>query len=449
MLEILETDEVGRSLATYVLTLETDKNVRRIDVVPASSNARPGQRLLSLFLPSGYPHTVSHDYTSYQVFDSLQAFSSSIAGLLASRAVLQGIGVGDENASATAAMLLSVLQESMGRVATIFFAHWCSRSIEAECKMYRLAADIFNDTAMIMDCLSPMFPKPIRVPLLCASSVFRALCGVAGGSSKAILSSHFAQADNIGELNAKDSSQETVISLLGMWVGGIVVSNVTSALATWFWLLSLLAIHISTNYAAVTSVNLRTLNRQRSNIVFSALMAEGKSTSPEQAARQERLFEKESILRWQGRLNLGTCHIGVQLQDLFRCMGGTFDAHTGALKGLSVPFEKLMDLFVNEEYLLWFDVHTKTAAIVLTEQATTQSKLKAWSHGLRVAWVCRDSMASEGRNGGEYMMQTLESTLRVHNQVIDGYFRKLEATGWNIHVAALETEAGTRVGRRS
>ena len=68
--------------------------------------------------------------------------------------------------------------------------------------MYRLAADVFNDTAMIFDCLSPALPKALRVILLSFSSVLRALCGVAAGSSKASLSAHFAKWGNLGELNA-------------------------------------------------------------------------------------------------------------------------------------------------------------------------------------------------------------------------------------------------------
>ena len=88
--------------------------------------------------------------------------------------------------------------------------------------MYRLAADVFNDAAMVLDCLSPALPnRGVRVAVLAFSSVLRALCGVAAGSAKASLSAHFAQAGNLGEVNAKDSSQETVISLLGMLVGGV------------------------------------------------------------------------------------------------------------------------------------------------------------------------------------------------------------------------------------
>lgn len=115
-------------------------------------------------------------------------------------------------------MLLSILQESTGRIATIAFAHRYGVAFEPECKMYRLAADIFNDAAMMLDCLSPALPKPARVMLLSSSSVLRALCGVAAGSSKASLSAHFARWGNLGELNAKDSSQETLISLAGMLV---------------------------------------------------------------------------------------------------------------------------------------------------------------------------------------------------------------------------------------
>jgi hypothetical protein len=113
-----------------------------------------------------------------------------------------GVGVGDASASPTAALLLSVLQESMGRIATILFAHKLGTSLEPECKMYRLAADIFNDTAMILDCLSPAFPKAARVLILSFSSVLRSLCGVCAGSAKASLSAHFAKKGNLGELNA-------------------------------------------------------------------------------------------------------------------------------------------------------------------------------------------------------------------------------------------------------
>jgi hypothetical protein len=76
-------------------------------------------------------------------------------------------------------------------------------ALEPECKTYRLAADVFNDIAMILDCLSPGVPAGyMRVAVLSTAGVLRALCGVAGGSSKASLSAHFARWGNLAELNA-------------------------------------------------------------------------------------------------------------------------------------------------------------------------------------------------------------------------------------------------------
>lgn len=90
----------------------------------------------------------------------------------------------------------------MGRIATILFAHRLGTALEPECKMYRLAADVLNDAAMILDCLSPAFPRASVILIFSTSSVLRALCGVAASSSKASLSAHFAKWGNLGELNA-------------------------------------------------------------------------------------------------------------------------------------------------------------------------------------------------------------------------------------------------------
>ncbi|KAI5926021.1 vitamin B6 photo-protection and homoeostasis-domain-containing protein [Camillea tinctor] len=249
--------------------------------------------VLDIFLPAGYPHTVTRDYTPYQIYDSLQAFSSTIAGLLSSRAVLQGFGVGDAASSATAAVLLTVLQESTGRLATILFAHRLGRAIEPECKYYRFIADLFNDSALFLDILCPALPSYFKVAALCGSGILRALCGVSAGAAKASLSAHFARNGNLAELNAKDGSQETVISLLGMLAGSLFVRVVHGHLAVWAWMAALVSIHLWTNYQAVRSVQMRTLNRQRATLVITEFLRSGHVLRPEQVAL------REHILRWK------------------------------------------------------------------------------------------------------------------------------------------------------
>ncbi|KAG9229349.1 vitamin B6 photo-protection and homoeostasis-domain-containing protein [Amylocarpus encephaloides] len=410
--------------------------------------------ILNAFLPAGYPHSVSHDYLEYQIYDSLQAFSSSIAGLLSNRAVLEGIGVGSTHTTPTHALLLSVLQDSLGRIATILFAHRLGRSLEPECKTYRLLADIFNDSAMVLDCLSPALPKPTRVALLAFSSCLRSLCGVAAGSSKASLSSHFAIQGNLGELNAKDSSQETIISLLGMLVGSLVVGHITTKWETWISLIFLLAIHLGTNYLAVRAVSMRTLNRQRSNIVFSEAIEvavtskEAESPGlellkPEEVSLRERIFEKDGVLRWQGGRALGYCRIGVSLEALYMFF---MQYRTSKDAQLSLPlpnFHELLAIYNEQGYIMMCDGSSSNFLIVIKEKSSNTTLLLAWVHALYHAKYWHRE-----RREGESHLKTLWRTKKTVQALFLRHhlIRTLDDIGWEIENGALETTSGTRVG---
>ncbi|QRD81975.1 vitamin B6 photo-protection and homoeostasis-domain-containing protein [Aspergillus flavus] len=409
--------------------------------------------LVEVFLPAGYPHSVSDDYVPYQIFDSLQAFSSSIAGLLSSRAVLQGVGVGNADASPTAALLLHILQDTSGRISTILFAHRVGTALEPECKMYRLAADVFNDAAMILDCLSPMIPAGFgRVTVLSTAGVLRALCGVAGGSSKASLSAHFSRWGNLAEVNAKDSSQETIISLIGMLVGSFVVSRVTSYTATWISLVMLLTMHLSLNYAAVRSVQMTSLNRQRANIHSKATQSQKQwqIPTPAQVSKQEKIFETDGILRWVSapstQHKLGTCRIGVSLEQ-FLAPSSTRTG-SGSLK-TSTPMSDLSSLFKSEDYLLFLHRNRQSwdARILLKTSSTTQTQLKAWMHVLLAARVLCSSAKEMRTQEIEYIMDTISKTLTFLNDGsrTDQYMSALTEAGWDLNVAALETRSGRRI----
>ncbi|KAL1981525.1 hypothetical protein VTN96DRAFT_2506 [Rasamsonia emersonii] len=540
-LTITETDEVDTPLATYLysetaIATGQDKPSGggetvlkgRVDVVPpqlaapsvttapippsspTSTITSIFTSLVNVFLPAGYPHSVSKDYLEYQIYDSIQAFSSSIAGLLSSRAVLQGVGVGDAAASPTSALLLHILQDSSGRIATILFAHRLGTALEPECKMYRLAADVFNDVAMVLDCLSPLVgPRVARVAILSGAGVLRALCGVAGGSSKASLSAHFAKWGNIGELNAKDSSQETIISLLGMLAGSVVVSHVTSLPATWTALIFLIFLHLGTNYRAVRAVQMTSLNRQRANIVFSTLLSsdpgldlverqfrpdgsggkDGDSTiatsasrsplrvlRPDEVAGLERIFEKDGVLRWissssetpqQSRWStsekLGYCRIGVSLRDLLSLLKEPLSSSSSSDSSVHL-LRRLTELFASESYLLFSSSSSSPArttplqaAIVLKQGCTPVLQLKAWAHALLVARVLSSSSSSSSphhSSSSSSIQQQQQQILNViartlsflnENSRFENYTHALTEAGWDLDIAALETRPGRRI----
>ncbi|KAL8754263.1 MAG: hypothetical protein Q9199_004468 [Rusavskia elegans] len=481
--QIEERDEAGNLIATYAGSSSTDEKGRsggRWDVIVCPwgisrkvlPSTTPPQALVlleqcSLMFWFHSVQRVTEDYMKFEPLqviketestclhaqqDSLQAFSSSIAGLLSSRAVLQGhstlptssscVGVGDASASPTTALLLSILQESTGRIATIVFADRLGTSLEPECKMYRLAADVFNDAAMLLDCLSPALSRGPRVILLSSSSMLRALCGVAAGSSKASLSAHFARWGNLGELNAKDSSQETVISLLGMLAGSVVVSYVSSPITTWTCLVLLLSIHLAMNRAAVRAVTMHSLNRQRANLVTSTYLDQDRIMSPKEVSMQERIFEWDGVLRWRSSSPFAAARIGLGLRDLLASLAPAHEL-TGSIRDTEARLTRLIRLYSQEEFLVWYDAPQRLGHITLKERATAESQLKAWA---LVLWIAHRHHAA----GADATSAVFETSLEVHRRTLQelqwsDYTSRLRSAGWDLDIASLETTSGSRI----
>lgn len=311
--------------------------------------------------------------------------------------------------------------------------------------MYRLLADILNDFAFVLDCLSPAFPKSVRVLVLSFSSVLRALCGVAAGSAKASLSAHFARWGNLGELNAKDSSQETVISLMGMLAGSLVVQWITSPMATWTTLILLLSVHLEMNRRAVRAVSMRSLNRQRANLVYHALQR-GHVPSPEEVSSQERIFERPGVLRAAEDRVLGYCTFGASLSSYFKTIS-TPHGSTGSTKLPSSALQKLLQPFSDKNYIMWYDpvslskqIHVHVA---LKQHASQADQLAAWWHALALAEASVRGHATDDDKS------LLERTLDDVSVLMAKNAKGLEDAGWDLSTAALETGSNTRLAVRS
>jgi hypothetical protein len=455
-IQIQELDTTGYNTAKYGYDTSTGA-IKLSPTAPTANNGNPQVfRYLSPFLPAGYPATVTSDYTPYQIYDSLQAFASTIAGLLASRAVFVGMGVGSEDASVITTMLLYIAQATIGRIATIAFADRFSQKIEADVKFYRFFADIVNDTAFVLDCISPHLPILGRAIMLCVSNACRALCGVAGGSSKAILSTHFAKAGNIGELNAKDGSQETVVSLIGMWVGGLVVSKVEGTVETWCCMIPLLALHLWCNWKAVKSVRLSSLNTERAVILFDGILR-GQTKSLDEVGTQEAILGKAKILQTsEGRL-LSSCKVGASVEDLLHSMRLKESSAPGRPEGAGKSLARLLEIFHHEEYLLWADITTKQAVIVLKQGASTVTQAKGFLHLMRLLRSCSSSQ-KEQNTGVEHsqnsiaspkrddeILEVLKHTLHENNKLWPAIKDRVRAAGWELEKGTLEQGPSYRI----
>lgn len=225
------------------------------------------RELKEMFLPAGYPDSVSEDYLTFQFWDTIQAVCSYLRGVLATQSVLQSVGVGDEHATPLAAALQWVLRDGSGMIGGLTFAYLVGPKFDLNVKRWRLFADVINDVGLTLDMVAPYFPN-IVTEVLCVSQICKTMCGVAAGATRSSLMTHFAKRDNMADCAAKEGSQETAVKLFGLVFGMYFANAVNSSReAIWVAFLSLTIVHVYANYQAVSGLCIPTLNRQRALIL--------------------------------------------------------------------------------------------------------------------------------------------------------------------------------------
>lgn len=210
-------------------------------------------------------------------------------------------------------------------------------------------------------------------------------------------------------------------------------------------MLVLLTIHLFMNASAVRAVSMRSLNRQRANIVFSHLLAYDKVLSPKEVSKRERIFERDGVFRGARDQVIGYGKIGVSLQQLMKAMSRSPRTTTGSVTLHGNELAKLLDLYKTETYILWFDWEVSTVYIVLKQGSTAQSQLKAWSQGLLLAQRAAADSGDRDKDSENLRFTRIVSSLEQTSKRFDEDIGRLRAAGWDVDVCALETRSGTRL----
>uniref|UniRef100_A0A1W7RIX6 UPF0420 protein C16orf58-like protein n=1 Tax=Agkistrodon contortrix contortrix TaxID=8713 RepID=A0A1W7RIX6_AGKCO len=321
----------------------------------------------SIFLPQGYPESVSTDYLAYQFWDTIQAFASSITGTLATQAVLKGVGVGDETSTVAAAAVTWILKDGTGMLGRIAFAWSKGSKLDCDAKQWRLFADVLNDVAIFMEIMAPAFPACFTL-IVCTSGFFKCIVGVAGGATRAALTMHQARRDNMADVSAKDGSQETLVNLAGLLFSLFLIPLVVDNLPLTYTFYALFTIlHLYANYQAVRAVCMETLNRARLHLVLQHYLKQEEVPGPAVINPQEPLLLG---FRQQLKITLGT----------------PLHAVTSSV----ADFQKALEGNASN-YLIFFNRPAGVISILLHRQADSVDVIKAYTHALLLeALLCED-----------------------------------------------------------
>lgn len=312
---------------------------------------------VTVFLPQGYPESVSEDYLTYQIWDTIQAFASSITGTLAAQAVLKGYGVGDESATVVAATMTWLLKHGTGMMGRILFAWMQGTGLDCDAKRWRLFADIINDAAIFLEIMGPHFPHLFTF-ILCVSGVLKSIVGVSGGATRAALTQHQARRNNMADVSAKDGSQETLVNLAALIVSLILVPQVTGRhLLIWTLYFTFTSLHLYANYSAVKGVVMESINQARLYILLAEYFKTGTILSP-------RVVNKREPVLWRTRRKLQIC-LGTSIKSL--C-----DSQE--------EIERFCDIYRTSRYILWIGRDSGCINIALRQNASVLDQLEACYH---------------------------------------------------------------------
>ncbi|CAE5957403.1 unnamed protein product [Arabidopsis arenosa] len=340
------------------------------------------RRVLQAFVPEGFPGSVTPDYVGFQLWDTLQGLSTYTKMMLSTQALLSAIGVGEKSATVIGATFQWFLRDFTGMLGGILFTFYQGSNLDSNAKMWRLVADLMNDIGMLMDLLSPLFPSAF-IFVVCLGSLSRSFTGVASGATRAALTQHFALQDNAADISAKEGSQETMATMMGMSLG-MLLARFTSGnpMAIWFSFLSLTVFHMYANYRAVRCLVLNSLNFERSSILLTHFMQTGQVLSPEQVSSMEGVLPMWAT---SSRISLHKrVHLGVRVSSLPRL------EMMQLLNGVGASSYK------NAKYLL---AHRKgNVSVILHKDSEAADVLKSYIHAIVLANLMEKSTSfySEG-----------------------------------------------------
>ncbi|XP_033827493.1 RUS1 family protein C16orf58 homolog [Periophthalmus magnuspinnatus] len=355
----------------------------------------------SVFLPQGFPESVSTDYLQYQLWDTAQAFCSSLSGTLATQASLRGVGVGNQEATVAAATATWILRDGTGMLGRILFAWRKGTKLDSEAKKWRLFADVLNDIAMFMEILAQFFPTFFLL-IICTAGVFKSIVGVAGGATRAALTVHQARRDNMADISAKDGSQETLVNLAGLLVSLLLIPLITDNAPLTLLLFTLFTVlHLVSNFKAVRAVIMETFNEARLEVVWQNFVQNQEILTPREAN------EMEPVFSWFS--GTAPIRLGVSLQQLIHS---------------PEEFERMTKLGQERRYLI--GVRNGSVCVCLLLGASVRDEFKAMCHALSL----RRLLSERHKDNIQGHWNLVDESQKLVEKYFDPFMKSLAETQW-------------------
>ncbi|KAF6002135.1 hypothetical protein F1559_001143 [Cyanidiococcus yangmingshanensis] len=281
-LVLLETGGMGQ-VRTFRVPDVTDDERQHPFVINVPRDERPilerlRNWLVHVYLPHGYPHTVTQDYLAFTWWRLLQNTAASIMGVFSTEALLLGLGLG-KNVSGTAQAVQWILKDGFGHAGKIAYAALAGKQFDIDPQSWRIMSDLLEDVAGVLEIITPIFSGQFLI-LASVATTMKAVAAMTGTATRHAIYKSMALAENQGDLATKGESQGVTTKLVGLGLGIAISKRIGQDYTALLMAYGLAAVvHLAANFKAMQCVEFSTLNRQRMALLVECLRRCSKAVS--------------------------------------------------------------------------------------------------------------------------------------------------------------------------
>ena len=186
----------------------------------SSWDPRQSPRLRAIFLPAGYPDTVSPDYAPFIRWHLGSLVFRNILEVLTAQSLLVALGMGSTpGALPLTAATKWVLKDGVGSFATLFAGSLGGQRYDEDPKRWWAFTNLLEDVARVLELVTPAAPA-LFLPLAASATFVRSAALTGRGSlMNGTFMQHLGRNQNLGDVRAKLEVQGRWLALVALPAG--------------------------------------------------------------------------------------------------------------------------------------------------------------------------------------------------------------------------------------
>ncbi|CAK0786904.1 hypothetical protein CVIRNUC_010118 [Coccomyxa viridis] len=375
-----------------------------------SSNRQQGSSSLltgfkGFVLPKGYPEAVTPDYLAFQLWAVPAHITGWMGTSLATSSLLKAVGLANsaEGAAAAGAAIKWISKDGIGAAGRSLVGGRLGDVFDEDPRRWRMVAEAFLTLGLALEIATAFSPTNF-VLLAGAGNLSKAAGRGMTNPCFRIIQTHFAVANNIGDVAAKEEVWEVTAQLIGL-AGSVVLLKAIEATGKpenvlYVWAVNQVA-HAWLRYKSLAVLQFDSINQKRACLLARASVKGHKLPGVPDGN------QRESVLAWPS-LARPSLTFASSLEDML----GSSATLLGA--------QALCDTYADSRYLLSWE--SSRGKLLMEEASSAEDVLLAvW----QAAWLDVRGIVNATRTD----LQASLEALRRQGPV---FTKELRAAGWQV-----------------